>query len=257
MAGIYNAASNYICTTKTIPRKSVKDLFLPDGKGTYIINGLISEQQQPDPEGSSYLIPLFQRKYCWSENHLITLIEDAIKQANPNVVDTTFSNAHSLGRITVANKENNLVIDGQQRLTTISICLAAIRDFMVKNEVEFNNETISKIQNCLFHEHSNTAFTDYQFGEGISFPTAKLIPTYYDRLSFSKCIYPLVLNKSHHANYEHTNQKEKASIFTDTDCIAVNYRKAFVCLESIGMQNQILAKFGESVTEDQMQNALY
>ena len=72
-----------------------------------------------------YQIPIYQRNYAWSNADCKKLLEDIIengKQGNPN---------HYVGSI-ILKKETNpagvdlySVIDGQQRITTISILLFA------------------------------------------------------------------------------------------------------------------------------------
>ena len=70
-------------------------------------------------------IPLFQRRYCWGEGQWSTLLSDVLKVVRGE------ARQHSLGRATVAASRDEarvLVLDGQQRNTTTSLLLAAIRD---------------------------------------------------------------------------------------------------------------------------------
>lgn len=76
------------------------------------------------------IIPLFQRPYSWEMKDWKTLWEDVADQYLPN--DRT---SHFMGAVvTVPVKTvpvgvtKHLVIDGQQRLTTVAILLCAIRD---------------------------------------------------------------------------------------------------------------------------------
>ena len=77
-----------------------------------------------------YVVPLFQRPYSWQRSHWETLWND--------IVDAYRSNSgggHFLGPIVSKSQQGTpegvspyIVIDGQQRLTTLSIVIAALRD---------------------------------------------------------------------------------------------------------------------------------
>ena len=76
------------------------------------------------------VIPLFQRPYSWEPKDWNTLWDDLMAQ-----YEKADRASHFMGAIvTVPVKSvpvgvtKHLVIDGQQRLTTVSILLAAIRD---------------------------------------------------------------------------------------------------------------------------------
>lgn len=79
-----------------------------------------------------YVIPKFQRGYCWNESHWQTLWDDILE-----TLDST--EEHFFGSIVLQKDTKNsevdkvLIIDGQQRLTTISIILIAIRDYLEKS----------------------------------------------------------------------------------------------------------------------------
>jgi uncharacterized protein with ParB-like and HNH nuclease domain len=95
---------------------------------------------QPIIEGTKqYVVPLFQRTYSWEKKQWETLWEDLVElyeMENPRT--------HFIGSIvtmpTVSVPEGvskYLLIDGQQRLTTIFILLTLIRD-----KAEENNQII-------------------------------------------------------------------------------------------------------------------
>src|SRR6476661_5541440 len=87
-----------------------------------------------------YLVPLFQRRYVWSsEGQWQPLWEDILEQADAVSAAKEshqlpprqhFMGAVVLGRETSGIKQVpvSLLVDGQQRLTTITIILAALRD---------------------------------------------------------------------------------------------------------------------------------
>lgn len=82
-------------------------------------------------EGSKqFLIPHFQRPYSWREDQWKVLWRDLVE-----LVEDADSKPHFLGPIVSApartvpeGVEKRLLIDGQQRLTTVLVLLAAIRD---------------------------------------------------------------------------------------------------------------------------------
>lgn len=76
-----------------------------------------------------YLIPIYQRTYSWSTSHCQQLWDDIVRVAENDKVP-----AHFVGSIVYINEgiyqvsavPRLLVIDGQQRLTTISLLLTAL-----------------------------------------------------------------------------------------------------------------------------------
>src|SRR5271167_2898295 len=79
------------------------------------------------------LVPLFQRPYTWGERQWRTLWEDVIGFYGRESVAP--KSTHFMGAVVTMSARSVpvgvskfLVIDGQQRLTTIAILLCAIRD---------------------------------------------------------------------------------------------------------------------------------
>jgi hypothetical protein len=79
-------------------------------------------------EGNLF-VPLNQREYAWEEKHVRDLYEDIADAMAKG------SSEYFLGSIVVAKhlKTGYAVHDGQQRLATITILLAAIRDYYAAN----------------------------------------------------------------------------------------------------------------------------
>ncbi len=94
-----------------------------------------------------FLIPLYQRKYSWQQKHCQRLFADLVKVHEQNLYSHFFG---SIVSVKASETENDLlIIDGQQRITTISILiLAAIN--AVKNgdmaceDKEFVEDTYEK-----------------------------------------------------------------------------------------------------------------
>lgn len=80
------------------------------------------------PENEQLIIPSYQRRYAWGDQQVLSLFED-IDMLRPEKGD-----GHFLGMIIVNIISNSgyvrqmEIIDGQQRLTTISLLLLAMRD---------------------------------------------------------------------------------------------------------------------------------
>jgi hypothetical protein len=150
---------------------------------------------------TKFQVPIFQRRYCWTETQWQTLLMDA----------ATTSQVHSLGRLTCTNSsledERSVILDGQQRFTTVTLLLAAIRDTLYKRlqrskqnntlrwlDPEQASKTIAEINQILFPDQD--AYQQWinkstpQLEEGIELPFAKLIPTYCDRWSYYSAILP-------------------------------------------------------------------
>lgn len=86
-----------------------------------------------------YTIPLYQRSYVWNrEEQWEPLWEDIQKQAQACIIDPQAQShkTHFLGAIVLNVSQivgralpRSEVIDGQQRLTTLQLFLAALRDY--------------------------------------------------------------------------------------------------------------------------------
>ena len=77
-----------------------------------------------------YKIPRYQRKYVWNEEQWRNLIEDIILSMEKSEEDKY----HFIGSfIFEKNSDNWTVVDGQQRLTTITILIVVISKFFAVN----------------------------------------------------------------------------------------------------------------------------
>ncbi|WP_431955155.1 GmrSD restriction endonuclease domain-containing protein [Actinacidiphila sp. bgisy167] len=87
-----------------------------------------------------FQVPLYQRTYSWAEKQLRQLWTDILEQAEL-LESRENASTHFLGSVVLAPSPQNeatfprwLVVDGQQRLTTLSLALAAIRDHIAEAE---------------------------------------------------------------------------------------------------------------------------
>lgn len=81
------------------------------------------------------LIPLFQRPYTWKEENWSTLWNDVMVQYDLGDSSTHFMGAivSMPARSVPVGVSKFLIIDGQQRLTTVSLLLCALRDSLDEN----------------------------------------------------------------------------------------------------------------------------
>lgn len=138
-------------------------------------------------EGSKqYQVPLYQRTYSWTKPQLRRLWEDVTKLAEdrrePYDRNGTARPTHFIGSLVLAPSPTNgptgvqqfLIIDGQQRLTTLSVLLCAIRDHRAESEGPAHRERI----NDLYLQNK------YKPAE----QRLKLVPTQADRAAYAACL---------------------------------------------------------------------
>ena len=122
------------------------------------------------------IIPLFQRPYSWEPKDWNTLWDDLMGQYNEDE-----RASHFMGAIVTVPVRSvpvgvgkHLVIDGQQRLTTLSILLAAIRDSAAAAD---DPATAGIIGDLLVNRH-------YKAPDDL-----KLVPTQTDRAAYNALVY--------------------------------------------------------------------
>lgn len=132
-------------------------------------------------EGSKqYQIPLYQRTYSWKKSQLERLWEDIRQLSEDRITDPTLT--HFIGSLVLAPSPANgpagvmefLVVDGQQRLITLSLLLCAIRDHRVQTEDPTHRDRINE---------------QYLVNRWKAEPhRLKLLPTQADRSSYRACL---------------------------------------------------------------------
>lgn len=108
-----------------------------------------------------YLIPFFQRYYSWEQKHWLELWEDLRLLVDAmNEPRGKRPRTHFLGVIVCTSEEltpgrlpNYQVIDGQQRLLTLSILLCAIRDAAKSHALDKMADEI--VETLLIHKFEN------------------------------------------------------------------------------------------------------
>lgn len=127
-----------------------------------------------------YQVPLYQRTYSWTRPQLARLWDDVRQLADDRVDRPGLT--HFIGSLVLEPSPANgparvaeyLVVDGQRRLTTLSILLCAIRDHRAAIEVVEHRQRVDE----LFLINRWTA-DRYRL---------KLLPTQADREAFRACV---------------------------------------------------------------------
>jgi len=79
-----------------------------------------------------YVVPDYQREYVWEEKNYRQLLEDITEE-----YQNSRNSEYFIGSIVVCERDNDKrfeVIDGQQRLTTLFVCLAAFKKLLEQSE---------------------------------------------------------------------------------------------------------------------------
>lgn len=97
-------------------------------------------------EGSDkkFIIPVYQRSYDWKLDNCRLLLKDLITMNEEGY------KSHFFGSIVYVSNEiggvnEYIIIDGQQRLTTVSLLLLAIKNYMVDNNLSSEIVSPAKI----------------------------------------------------------------------------------------------------------------
>ena len=99
--------------------------------------------------GKRYVIPVYQRKYDWKEDNCRQLYEDLKKIIRDN------RDSHFFGSIVSSVMGNGAsteyhIIDGQQRLTTVSLLLLAIRNLIRQKKISPQENNLDEQINARF-----------------------------------------------------------------------------------------------------------
>ena len=91
-----------------------------------------------------FIVPVFQRNYCWQIEQCARLWNDIENSKEKGHFLGIFVNVHNDG---TTNFHKWLVIDGQQRLTTLTLLMVALRNYLNENECSgtLSPEEIEKI----------------------------------------------------------------------------------------------------------------
>ena len=136
---------------------------------TLTLSDILSGQRQ-------HIIPVFQRSYSWTQKNWVALWSDILL-----LIDEGESNyQHFLGPMIIDRgdtgsyvPEKYLVIDGQQRLVTLSVLLCALRDVAIKHDLNTFAESVEP-------------FFSFQTTTGE--PESRLLPRSTDKTAYEMVI---------------------------------------------------------------------
>lgn len=96
-----------------------------------------------------FVIPIYQRVYSWGKEHCEQLWDDIVKTGGNDQIE-----GHFIGSIVfvhdgiyTTNYNELLIIDGQQRLTTITLLFIALRDYLNDEDEFLEKFSRQKIRN--------------------------------------------------------------------------------------------------------------
>ena len=91
-----------------------------------------------------FIIPLYQRKYAWQQKHCSRLFEDLKKIHNESI------HSHFFGSIVSTKasetEDDLLIIDGQQRITTLSLLILAGLNAVANGDMQKGDEDIEEVR---------------------------------------------------------------------------------------------------------------
>lgn len=124
-----------------------------------------------DGADKRFVIPVYQRNYDWKKDNCRQLLQDLL-----NVIERG-KESHFFGSI-VSHTEGSdyIIIDGQQRLTTVSLLLIALRDLVKEDAIPFED---TKLVNRITNTYLTDEYSDHE-------RKMKLKPVKNDMAAFDK-----------------------------------------------------------------------
>lgn len=98
-----------------------------------------------DGTDKKFIIPVYQRAYRWKREHCESLFKDLMNVYENNYVSHFFGSVVYVSN-DVRGCNEHIIIDGQQRITTVSLLLLAIRNYINENDgldIEINPRKIT------------------------------------------------------------------------------------------------------------------
>lgn len=151
-----------------------------DAHERYLLDGVIAGS------GAKFTIPVYQRNYEWEEENLQQLFDDIV-----DLVDSDLDKRHFIGTLCLKTEQkyNNIIIDGQQRITTTTILLKALHDIVTDPYIKRDIR-----EKYLINRYKNVEEN-------------KLFPSEIDKAAFNKIMEITVYNP------QPSNEKEQKSKF--------------------------------------------
>lgn len=114
---------------------------------------------------SKYIVPLYQRNYAWEEEEISQLLQDLYENFKKSKSNTELN--YFIGSLIVLKRKDEFfeVIDGQQRLTTLSILLKVL-DLVQDSKLFYESRPEVEAFFDSFYRNGNT--NDVTFGYKVS-----------------------------------------------------------------------------------------
>jgi uncharacterized protein with ParB-like and HNH nuclease domain len=93
-----------------------------------------------------FVIPIYQRAYSWSEKECTQLWDDILRAGKDDAITAHFIGSVvyvEKGLYSVANQSQLLVIDGQQRLTTVTLLIEALARALCTSPISSDTNLVS------------------------------------------------------------------------------------------------------------------
>eukprot|EP01139_Manchomonas_bermudensis_P000941 Amastigsp_a1137_20.p3 type:complete len:399 gc:universal Amastigsp_a1137_20:68-1264(+) len=143
------------------------------GSGTDVRSQTFAAILSPDAE-TCISIPLFQRRYCWSTRQLRRFWDDIHSAAS--------FKPHHVGKIIFGPAERLVCIDGQQRITSILLAVAAVREVVLSLVPQTIGDDAAAARAGEIVAYANRVL--FVGGDTEAPATARLIPSLEDRAPF-------------------------------------------------------------------------
>lgn len=108
-----------------------------------------------DGSDKKFVIPVYQRPYSWKRANCESLIKDLLEVYKQRYI------SHFFGSIVYVENDiggcnEYIIIDGQQRITTVSLLLLAIRNYIVDNKLDIGINSAKITTAYLTDEYANS-----------------------------------------------------------------------------------------------------
>lgn len=127
-----------------------------------------------------YQMPIYQRPYSWDKERVEQLWYDILEAYKNNIQDETIDRSYFLGSVVVVKNPTSFdVVDGQQRLTTLTILFCVLRDLnlnlpqikVIANSIKDLVESKERLK--LTTHLNNQALFEETIVQGIEFNSTK------------------------------------------------------------------------------------
>ncbi len=172
-------------------------------------------------EDKTFFIPVYQRRYSWEKQNCKKLIDDLLNLSK-NGKSTHFFGSVVYYARNLAGVEQYSIIDGQQRLTTITLLLYAIFNYISKHENENYDENGELLIPLKKFTDSYFYIDPYRRDNKL-----KLQLTEEDNTDFSNLMRKLPMNSNNkiQSNYSYLLEEISKKSFSDIKSIYESVKK--------------------------------